>query len=62
LSYEDGVQAAKEINAKGYFEISARQMEFNHLFDDIIRYVINIQRGFKKKKKYLLEHQMSSEN
>jgi len=50
LSYEDGVQASKDINAKGYFEISARQMEFNNIFDDVIRYVININRGFKKKK------------
>jgi len=50
LNYDDGIQAAKDINARGYFEISARQMQFNNLFDEVIRYVINIHRGFKKKK------------
>jgi Ras-related C3 botulinum toxin substrate 1 len=50
LTHEDGVQAAKDIGAIGYFEISAKQMQFSHLFDDVIRYVINIHRGFKKKK------------
>eukprot|EP01129_Flabellula_baltica_P014237 TRINITY_DN6777_c0_g1_i1.p1 TRINITY_DN6777_c0_g1~~TRINITY_DN6777_c0_g1_i1.p1 ORF type:complete len:310 (-),score=66.28 TRINITY_DN6777_c0_g1_i1:8-937(-) len=45
-----GAIAAKEIGAKGYFEISAKEMRFGNLFEEVIRYVFNISKGFKKKK------------
>eukprot|EP01129_Flabellula_baltica_P007468 TRINITY_DN290_c0_g1_i1.p1 TRINITY_DN290_c0_g1~~TRINITY_DN290_c0_g1_i1.p1 ORF type:complete len:221 (+),score=51.68 TRINITY_DN290_c0_g1_i1:1081-1743(+) len=50
LTHEDGVQAARQIGAKGYFEISAKSKEYGTLFDEVIRYVINVQRYTKKKK------------
>jgi len=52
ITRKEGEQVAQEIGAVGYFEISAKQMQFGEIFDELIRYVINIQRGQKKKGKF----------
>jgi Ras-related C3 botulinum toxin substrate 1 len=52
ISTKEGQQVAQEIGAVGYFEISAREMQFGDIFDELIRHVINIQRGQKKKGKF----------
>jgi len=45
-----GAFVAKQIGAKGYFEISAKEMRFGNLFEEVIRHVFNVARGMKKKK------------
>jgi len=49
VSTKEGQDVANEIGAVGYFEISAKEMQFGEIFDELIRYVINVKRGGKKK-------------
>jgi len=52
ISLKEGKETAKEIGAVGYYEISAKEMNFGDIFDELIRYVINIRRVGKRKGKF----------
>jgi small GTP-binding protein len=52
VSAKEGKESAKEIGAIGYLEIAPKQMNFGSIFDDVIRYVVNIRRAGKKKGKF----------
>jgi len=51
ISTKEGKESAKEIGAIGYIEIAPKKMNFGTIFEDVIRYVINIRRCGKKKGK-----------
>jgi small GTP-binding protein len=52
VSAREAQEVAREIGAVSYFEISARNMEFGGIFDELIRYEINVHRCSKRKGKF----------
>eukprot|EP01130_Rhizamoeba_saxonica_P010264 TRINITY_DN41_c0_g1_i2.p1 TRINITY_DN41_c0_g1~~TRINITY_DN41_c0_g1_i2.p1 ORF type:complete len:255 (-),score=65.47 TRINITY_DN41_c0_g1_i2:88-852(-) len=51
ITPRQGKSAAKSVGAVSYLECSAMNMQFDDVFDTIIRYVINVRRMGKKKGK-----------